>query len=169
MADFDPVEILRILERHRVRYVIVGAVAARLQGAPILTQDLDVTPAADLTNLERLVSALVELDARLRVAADPKGVPFPLEPEMLAANRSWTLVTRSGDLDLVFQPAGSHGYRDLIRDAEPTRVADDPPLTVMVASLADVIRTKEASGRDKDRAGLPLLRKTLEELDGRHR
>jgi hypothetical protein len=33
---------------------------------------------------------------------------------------------------------------------------------VNVASLADVIRSKEAAGREKDRAVLPILRRVLE-------
>lgn len=163
MPDFDPVEVLRALERHGVRYVLIGGIAARLRGAPLLTEDLDVTPDATADNLERLCRALVELDARLRTRSDPEGVVFPIEPEMVASARSWTLVTRHGDLDLVFEPAGTRGYADLARGAGRLKVADDPPLTVVVAALTDLIRTKEASGRAKDRAALPLLRTTLEE------
>src|SRR3990172_2336577 len=92
MADFDPVRILRTLEGHGVRYVLIGAVAARLQGAPLLTSDLDITPADDPSNLASLAAALKELGARLRTANDPEGVDFPLEPEMLAASSSWTLI-----------------------------------------------------------------------------
>jgi hypothetical protein len=63
-------------------------------------------------------------------------------------------------------PAGTGGYKDLIRDADELKVAVDPELVVTVASLADVIRSKEAAGREKDRATLPLLRRTLEEAEG---
>jgi hypothetical protein len=35
-------------------------------------------------------------------------------------------------------------------------------VTISVASLADVIRSKEAAGREKDRAVLPILRQVLE-------
>lgn len=163
MADFDPVEILRALEKHGVRYVLIGGIAARLRGAPLLTEDLDVTPDTAKDNLQNLCRALLALGARLRTASDPDGVAFPIEPEMLATARSWTLVTKHGDLDLVFEPAGTRGYGDLARGATPLRVADKPALKVAVAGLADIIRTKEAAGRAKDRAALPLLRATLEE------
>jgi hypothetical protein len=155
---------LACLERHGVHYVLVGGIAARLRGAPLLTQDLDITPEAGPQNLEALCGALTELGARLRTPSDPEGVPFPLEPEMLATARSWTLVTRLGDLDLLFEPAGTRGYGDLVDDSERLTVARDPPLAVAVASLSDIIRTKEAAGRAKDLAALPLLRETLEEL-----
>jgi hypothetical protein len=71
------------------------------------------------------------------------------------------MVTLYGDLDLVISPAGTEGYRDLIRDADELLVAVEPDLRVMVASLVDVIRTKQAAGREKDLATLPLLRRTL--------
>ena len=53
-----------------------------------------------------------------------------------------------------------------MRDADQVVVSRSPRVVVSVASLADVIRSKEASGREKDRAALPLLRRTLEELEG---
>jgi hypothetical protein len=166
VAEFDPVAILDTLNRHRVRYLVIGGIAARLRGAPLITEDVDVTPASDHDNIIVLCGALRDLGARLRTSNDPDGVAFPIEPEMLTTATSWTLTTLHGDLDLVFHPAGSGGYADLVRDAAPIRVQVDPEVFVPVASLRDVIRTKEAAGRDKDRATLPLLRRTQEELGG---
>ena len=163
----DPLEILRALERHGVRYVLIGAAAARIAGAPVVTEDLDVTPANDPENLERLATALLELGARLRTAADPEGVPFPVDAEMLASADIWTLNTSAGDLDLCFAPAGTGGYDDLRREASDEELGRG--LTVSVASLRDVIRSKEAAGRDKDLAQLPLLRRTLEQIRERDR
>ena len=160
VAEFDPVEALRILERHGVRYVVVGALAAAAAGAPVVTADLDITPAPDPENLERLASALRALEARLPTPSDPEGVPFPVDAEMLASAEMWTLTTRVGELDVIFEPSGTRGFDDLRRDASRLCVADG--LEVLVASLADVVRSKEASARAKDLAQLPLLRQTLE-------
>lgn len=165
MAEFDPVALLRVLVERGVRFVLIGGVAARLRGAPLLTQDVDITPANDPVTMESLAVALEALDARLRTSTEPDGVPMPFDPGLIASAQSWTLTTRFGDLDLVFVPAGSRGYPDLSRGADELPISVDPPLAVWVASLEDVIRTKEAAGRDKDRAALPLLRRTLEELD----
>ena len=166
MAEFDPVAMLRVLHDHGVAFLVVGGIAARLRGAPLLTQDVDITPAPDRANLERLAGALEDLDARLRTATEPDGVPFPFDPGLLENATAWTLITKHGDLDLVVSPAGTDGYRDLIRDADELKVAIEPDLAVQVASLADVIRSKEAAGREKDRAALPLLRRTLQETVG---
>jgi hypothetical protein len=165
MAEFDPVGALRVLIERRVNFLVIGGIAARLRGAPLLTQDIDVTPSPDRANLERLAQALKDLEARLRTAPEPNGVPFPFDPALLQSTSVWTLVTKYGDLDLVMAPSGTGGYQDLIRDADEMLVAVDPELKVNVASLADVIRSKEAAGREKDRATLPLLRRTLEELE----
>lgn len=160
VADFEPGQILRALEAHHVRYVVIGAIAAVAAGAPILTTDLDVTPARSHENLERLALALRDLDAKLRSASAPGGVPFPIEAEMLSSAESWTLTTRAGDLDLMFLPAGTQGYDDLRRGARRERIAG---VIVTVAALADVIRSKEAANREKDSMQLPILRRTLEQ------
>ena len=165
MVDVDPVAIIDRLNRHDVRYVVVGGIAAVLRGATMVTFDLDVTPDVERDNLESISAALIDLEAKLGTAADPEGVPFPIDPTMLAAARSWTLVTRHGDLDLVFEPAGTGGYTDLIRDADTLRISIDPEVHAPVASLADIIRSKEAAGRAKDQAVLPLLRMTQDEID----
>jgi hypothetical protein len=156
---------LQVLIDHEVEFILVGGVAARLRGAPLLTQDVDVTPAPDRPNLERLATALDALGARLRTASEPHGVALPVDPELLESASVWTLITRYGDLDIVMTPAGTSGYRDLARSAGSVSISVEPDLSVTVASLADVIRSKEAAGRDKDRAALPLLRRTLEESD----
>jgi hypothetical protein len=164
VADFEPGQILRALEAHHVRYVVIGAIAAIAAGAPILTTDLDVTPARSGENLERLALALRDLDAKLRSASSPEGVPFPIEAETLATADTWTLTTRAGDVDLMFSPAGTQGYDDLRRGARRERIAG---VTVTVAALADVIRSKEAANREKDNMQLPILRRTLEQVSER--
>ena len=166
VASFEPGQILRALEAHHVRYVVIGAIAAVAAGAPILTAELDVTPDRSRDNLERLALMLTDLDARLRSPSDQEGVPFPIDADTLATADSWTLTTRAGDIDLVFAPAGTGGYEDLRRGASHLRIAG---ITVPVASLADVIRSKEAAGREKDAMQLPILRRTLEALRERER
>jgi len=166
MAEFDPVRLLRTLTDHEVKFIVIGGIAARLRGAPLLTEDVDITPDRSADNLERIAAALRSLDARLRTPGEPDGVAFPIEADMLAVNQSWTLTTTAGDLDLVFLPAGTSGFDDLARSAGGLAITHEGDLIVQVAALADIIRSKEAAGRDKDRAALPLLRRTLEESTG---
>jgi hypothetical protein len=155
----DPKQILSTLVERDVQFVVIGAIAAIAQGGPLITQDLDLTPGRELDNLERLATALKELDARLRIPNDPSGIEFPIEPRLLGSVDSWTLESRAGDIDLLFAPSGTAGYEDLKRSAVSAELWGHD---VLVASLPDLIRMKEAAGRPKDLAQIPALRQTLE-------
>ena len=163
MPDFKPDEILAALDRHEVRYVLIGGLAAVLYGAAHVTTDVDIVPEEARANLDRLVATLKELDARIRISGEPDGVRFDVSAESLGRVRMWDLQTSKGDLDITFTPSGTRGYDDLRRDAEVMRVRD---VDVPVASLADVIRSKEAAGRERDRAVLPGLRELLSHQKG---
>jgi len=73
--------------------------------------------------------------------------------------RSGTSRPSHGQLDVALEPSGTRGYQDLRRGAKKT---DLEGLTILVASLEDVIRSKEAADRPRDHAVLPDLRRTLE-------
>lgn len=66
--DFDLERILTTLDRHDVRYLLVGGLGARAHGATRPTQDVDFVLHSTRENLERLATAMRELGARLRVA-----------------------------------------------------------------------------------------------------
>jgi len=114
---FDPERLLVTLAGHGVRYVLVGALAARLQGFPRLTADADITPERERSNLERLAAALRELDARVYTEPVPEGLDFDCSAATLERADLWNLVTAAGRVDIVFQPAGTEGYPDLAADA----------------------------------------------------
>jgi hypothetical protein len=157
LPEFDPFPILSTLRRHEVDFVVVGMIAAIAQGYPMTTRDIDVTPSPEQGNVERLAGALQKLEAKLRT---PKAlIEFPVETAFLGSVDSWTLLTSKGELDILFRPAGTEGYPDLRRDAVEVELGGTP---VLVASLRDVIRMKEALRRPKDEAQLPALRRTLE-------
>jgi hypothetical protein len=58
----DYIGILHALVEHRVDFVVVGGVGAVLQGAPIMTFDLDIVHSTEAGNIERLTAALDSLD-----------------------------------------------------------------------------------------------------------
>ena len=84
IAAFDPERIVRALAKRRVRYVLLGATAARLQGFPRLTAKCDITPAADPANLKRLSIALRDLNARIYTESAPEGLPFSYDAQTLS-------------------------------------------------------------------------------------
>lgn len=158
LAPLDPERLITTLARHEVRYVMIGAMAARLQGFPRVTADADITPARDAENLRRLAAALRELDARVYTESVPEGLPFDCSPSMLARADLWNLVTSAGRLDVAFAPSGTDGYGDLMDDALSFDVFG---VRLHVASLADIIRSKEAADRPQDRQDIVILREML--------
>ena len=158
VAPLDPERLITTLARHGVRYVLIGAVAARLQGFPRMTADADITPARDADNVRRLADALRELDARVYTDSVPEGLPFDFTPSSLARSEMWNLATSAGRLDVAFVPSGTNGYDDLIRGAQPFDVFG---VRLDVASLEDIIRSKEAADRPQDRQDIVILREML--------
>ena len=153
-----PGPILAALERHEVSFVLIGGLASVAHGSPIPTDDVDVTPEASRENLGRLSNALRELEAKVRAEGIDEGLPFSHDADSLAAVGVWNLTTPYGHLDISFVPTGTRGYPDLVEDAEPTQAYG---VTVSIASLADIIRSKQAANRPKDQRVLPVLREIL--------
>ena len=158
--------IIESLNRHGVRYVVIGAWAAIAQQAPIpATTDIDITPEESRANLERLSAALKELGARIRTHGNEDGLPFDHNGQSLAAATVWNLVCDDGELDVSFHPSGfDAGFEALEPNAHLVRVG---AVEVMVADIEDVIRSKEAASRLKDLRVLPILHRFVEENRGR--
>lgn len=102
LAPLDPERLFTTLADHGVRYILIGAMAARLHGFPRMTADADITPAPDRENLRRLATALRALDAKVFTESVPEGLPFDSTPEMLGRAEIWNLATAAGRLDIVY-------------------------------------------------------------------
>lgn len=142
-AVFDPIRMLQVLDRHRVNYVVIGALARVIHGADEETQGLDITPSPRAENLRLLEGAVREL-----------GTTSTLE----IANAPTVLNTDAGEMKIVVAPDGTGGYDDLRRAArrEPLGAGVRPA----VASLGDLARMLAAHGLDPAR--LQGLRRVAE-------
>lgn len=136
-------ELLRILHRHRVEFVVVGGVAAQIRGWTGATNDLDVAVSSDSANVARVNAALAEAHAG---------------PGMVGALGT-VFETAHGRLEIVSVADGIGRYEDWARRASPE--TPEAGLTIVVADAADVVRSKEAAGRDKDLQTLPQMRRDL--------
>jgi hypothetical protein len=148
--------IVDVLNRHGVRFIVIGAFAAIAQNAPIpVTRDIDLTPESSAENLSCLSGALKELGARIRTDRVVEGLPFDHDGRSLATSSIWNLICPFGEFDISFMPSGiAGGYEELALRAHAMSVDN---VHVMVADLSDVIRSKEAAGRPKDLQVLPML------------
>lgn len=162
-APLDPERLLHTLAEHGVRFVLIGALAARLQGFPRMTADADITPAKDPENLQRLARALRALDARIYTEQIPEGLAFDCSPQMLARADMWNLITSAGRLDVAFRPSGTEGYDDLARHAAHFTVYGGE---LLAARLEDIIRSKEAADRPQDRQDVEVMREMLKRAPG---
>jgi hypothetical protein len=141
-----------VFERHKIRYLFIGKGAAILYGYPGTTQDIDIFPKKTEGNCQNLVKALKELgfemDERLEEAIilgkdfiQIRGGPIPL--------------------DLVFAPDGIESFDR----AEMRKALIDGKFPC--ASIDDIIESKKAAKRQRDREELPRLEAFREELKRR--
>lgn len=158
MPEADFLELLKTLRRHEVDFIVVGGVCAVLHGAPISTFDLDVVHARDDENVARLETALRDLDAVYREASWRGLRP---EARRLRSTGHHLLLTRAGPLDLLGEIVGGRSYPQLESLSETLEI--EHGLTVRILGLVTLIALKEELGRERDRAVLPILRRTLEE------
>jgi len=148
-------ELLEVLFAHEVDFLVVGATAAVLGGAPLTTFDLDVVFEPSPDNRARLLDALRDMDA---VYVDPLRRGIRPTQERLGTHRLSLFETRLGRLDLLTSIEPGWGWEDLVPRSHQVEIGG---MTLQVLDLAAVIESKMATGREKDRAALPLLREVL--------
>jgi hypothetical protein len=147
---FDPLAVMRVLRDFEVEYVLIGGVAAILQGSPLPTYDIDITPASRARNLDRLLAALAELDAAALTEIDSA-------QQALTELTDVSFYTPFGHIDVHHHPAGFSGYGELRRGSRAIQL--EPNLTVHASPLRDIIRSRLAAGDDRQ---LPALEAALE-------
>jgi predicted nucleotidyltransferase len=143
MNDFQV--LLNAFDRHAVKFVIIGGVAATVHGSARLTSDLDVVYERSPENLQRLADAFSPLQPYLRGA--PPGLPFKLDRDTLRRGLNFTLTTTAGPVDVLGEVTGVGDYFDVYQ------VSEDVPLfgsMYRCINLDYLILSKRAAGRTKD-------------------
>jgi hypothetical protein len=135
-------EIRDACHRHGVRYLFIGKSAAILLGFPDTTQDADLYVERSLDNCRELVAALRELGFTLTDA----------QAKDIERGKDFVQLKNGPfDLDLIFAPDGIEQFEDAWK--RHVDVEGFP-----VCHVDDVIASKAASNRQKDRESLPRLR-----------
>jgi len=141
-TDNRVLRVCRLLNRHRVRYLLAGGVAANLHGSVRATRDVDILVPRDRRNMARLVLALGEL---------PYGLARELDPDELVGNP----VTIVGDdprvdvLTVAWTVTFDAAYpRRVVRRIQGTRVP--------FLALSDLVASKQ-TGRATDLADIEVL------------
>ena len=151
-------EVLRLLGRGGVEFIIVGGVAAAAHGSARSTTDLDIVYRRTPENLARMVAALSPHNPYLRGA--PPGLPFRWDAATIQRGLNFTLTTSLGDLDLLGEITGGGGFDDLLRDTVQLQLFGVECRCLGLERLIDV---KRAAGRPKDFEAIAELEAILEE------
>src|SRR5882672_10843263 len=150
--DVRPVlfRIAKLLEKHGLEAVLIGNAAAALQGAPVTTVDFDFMFRKTPANLRKLKALARALDAVI------------LRPYYPASDL-FRIVCDDDGLQLDFMTT-VHGVRSLASlRSRARKIALGDGRLLLVATLADIIKSKRAAGRPRDLAVLPILDKALHE------
>jgi len=164
MLEPDFFAILATLHRHEVDFILVGGLAAAVNGAVSNTLDVDIVHSRDAANVERLLTALESIDAIFRIQPELRIKP---NASYVSGPGHLNLITRFGPLDVLGSIGRGLTYADLLPHSVEKDIGDG--IRVRVLDLETLISLKEDLGTEKDRAILPLLRRTLEEQRRRER
>ncbi len=158
MAELDIQGILEALAEEGVDFLVIGGVAVGFHGYVRATKDVDVVPAPDGGNLERLARVLRRLDAEIEGAQEFEGeeLPDPLDPDALALGGNWVLRTRLGRFDVMQWIGDEALWAKLAPGAIATEIGG---LSVKMVGYEDLVALKQQAGRPEDLADLQRLRR----------
>jgi predicted nucleotidyltransferase len=150
---------LQTLHDSGVQFILVGGLAAVLNGAPIQTYDVDLVYRREPENIDRLLAVLGSLDAIFRVQPERRLRPTASH---LTPGGHLNLITRYGPLDLLATIGRDLGYEELFSHSGELEIGEG--VRIRVLDLETLISLKEELGGEKDVAVLPILRRTLSEF-----
>jgi len=142
-----------------VDFILVGGLAAVIQGAPVTTMDVDVVHSQSPQNIARLFAFLRSVDAVQRRLDDKLIEPKERD---LSGKGHVLLTTQIGPLDVLAVIEGGRSYEDLLGH---TVEIDFRGHTLRVLTLETLIELKKTSTDLKDKQRLPVLKETLRQLE----
>ena len=145
-------EVGRRLHQVKLEAVLIGNAAAALQGAPVTTVDFDFLFRRTSRNLSKLKAFARAMRAVI------------LRPYYPASDL-YRVAREDDGLQVDFM-ATIHGIRSFEGLRDRASIVEIDGAELLVASLADIIRSKRAARRPRDLAVLDILEKALEEAAG---
>ncbi len=150
------------LTRKKVRFVVIGGVAAAAHGSSRVTSDLDIC--YDAAHVGSLAGLLAAWHAYPRGVEE--GLPFIMDERTLRGAPVMTLTTSEGDIDIMDRVAGVGDYDAVRKHSEKISALG---VSFRVLDLPSLIKAKRAAGRPRDFDHLPELEALLELRRGRLR
>ena len=155
-------QIISALVAAGVRFVVIGGVAATIQGSARLTNDIDICYDTSPDNVDRLVRLLTRWKAYLRGVE--RGLPFILDARAFRTTPIMTLTTTMGDVDVLDVVPGVGDYKAVVKQSEVVDIGDvefrSLTLEALIASKKAVRRPKDVEQLIELEALLALRRRT---------
>jgi len=147
LSEKTLVKVAKALRAAKLEAIVIGNSASMLNGAPVTTQDIDLLIRDTGPNRRKLARFAEEIGG---------SAPMPVSE---LSKVEWIEGRLAVPVEIHYDRISGGLTFSLLRSrAQHVMVGDEK---LVVASLADVIRSKRAAGRPKDRAVLPILRDTL--------
>jgi predicted nucleotidyltransferase len=156
------VNLSKVLERlleAGIDFILVGGLAAVIQGAPVTTMDIDIVHNQSTENIAKLLAFLKSVDAFHRRLDD--SLIEPTESDLSGKGHS-LFTTRLGPIDVLGVIEGEKSYGDLL---EHTVEIDFRGHTLRVLDLKLLVQLKRTSTDPRDKQRLPVLEETLRQLE----
>jgi len=153
---------LRSLAEAEIQFILVGGLAAVLNGVPLQTYDVDLVYSQEPANIDRLLIVLQSLDAIFRIQPERRLQPARSH---LGGKGHLNLLTLYGPIDLLPTVGKGLSYADLLVHSTEMDIGDG--ICIRVLDLETIISLKEELAGEKDIAVLPILRRTLSERRAR--
>ena len=162
-------EILEGLYKSKVRYLIAGGLSVNLYGVPRVTQDIDIVIAMDRENVLKITSLLKELGYVPRLPVNPEDLANPdkvkdwIENKNLKAFSFYHKKDNYKVIDIVLVHPLDFEKSFINRTVKRAKDID-----IYLASIDDVIKMKEFSGRTQDLSDIEMLNKVRKYLEGKN-
>lgn len=158
-------EILEALHKNKVKYLIVGGLAVNLYGVPRVTQDIDLIISTKKPNIMKIIKVLNDLGYIPRLPVNPKDLTDSGKVKDWIENRNLKAFSYYHKKDnykvidiLLVHPLH---FEESFKNKTVKKVED---VEIYLASISDLIRTKEFSGRMQDASDIKMLKKVRKYL-----
>jgi len=153
-------DLFNALEKHKVRYMLVGGLAMNLHGVPRATMDVDIVLALDTSNLKAFLDMAEALGLRPVAPLSLEGLLEPAQRQKwLKEKNMLVLALRSPEIngptvDVLIDPP-----LDIEAALERAVKREVSEVNISLISIEDLILLKEKAGRAQDQSDIEHLRR----------